>query len=165
MGHDLDFGVAHGNHKRNKRGDIWNSPLSSWNAFLMVSSDSSDILAKTTNRKQNERGHELAGISSIDSKTQMMTYFLQGGFCRRRATKEKLFGSTLKQRPKTMDVLLMKLLSNSLEPCKWIINQFWETSCCYILQSDIDWETDLISSFPFALCPSKVGYGQNSIAK
>jgi hypothetical protein len=59
----------------------------------MVSSDFSDVLAKTANRKQNEREHEheLASISSIDSKTQMMMYFFwQGGCCRRRATKKAI---------------------------------------------------------------------------
>jgi hypothetical protein len=36
--------------------------------------------------------------------------------CEKGGTKDKAIGSTLKQFPKTMDVLLMKLLSNNLEP-------------------------------------------------
>ena len=52
----------------------------------MVSSDFSDVLAKTANRKQNEREHELAGVSSIDSKTQMMTCF----FCKEASVEEEL---------------------------------------------------------------------------
>ena len=79
---------------------------------------------------------------------------------------EKPFGSTLKQRLKTMDVLLMKLLSNSLEPCKQTVNHFLETNLCFIiLQSNADGETDSISGSPFPLCASKVCYGQNNTTK
>lgn len=84
----------------------------------------------------------------------------------RRDSGEKIFGSTLKQWLKTMDVLLMKLLSNSLKPCKQTVNYFSETNLCLIiLQSNADGETDLISSSPFSLCASKVCYGQNSTTK
>jgi hypothetical protein len=65
-----------------------------------------------------------------------------------------------------MDVLLMKLLSNSLEPCKQTVNHFSETNLCFfILQSNADGETDLISSSLFPFCASKVCYGQNSTTK
>lgn len=99
------------------------------------------------------------------------------------ATKENPFGHTLKQRPKTMDVLLMKLLSSNRVPCKWKskrnVHKRWhplkEKVLCmlhmfylliYIIGGGtIDQETNLISSSPFPLCPRKVCYGQDSIIK
>lgn len=133
--------------------------------FLFFWCSSKDCKSK----EQNEREHEQAGCRHIAhwfKDANNGAFFWQVGCCKRRAsTRQKSFDSTLKQRPKTMDVLLMKLLSNSLEPCKRIINQFRETKWCCILQRNIDRETDSISSFPFPLCPSKVCYGQNSTAK
>jgi hypothetical protein len=52
----------------------------------------------------------------ISEKRYGVHYLESSRCCEKGGTKDKAIGSTLKQFPKTMDVLLMKLLSNNLEP-------------------------------------------------